>query len=91
MSLFVASFQGKTLAAWTFNDVYHWVNSFGENYATYAERFKKEKIDGYGLYTYVGNESLIELGVGNEDHRRKILDGIEQLKKKIVPTNTDIT
>jgi hypothetical protein len=81
LSLFLALFQGKNLATWTVNDVYHWVNSFGENYATYAERFNKEKIDGYGLYRLVFNKTLIEFGVGNEDHRRKILDGIEQLKK----------
>jgi hypothetical protein len=60
---------------------YHWIHTFGENYATYAERFNKEKIDGYGLYRLVFNKTLIEFGVGNEDHRRKILDGIEQLKK----------
>ncbi len=81
MSLFVALFQGKILATWTFDDVYQWIYSFGEKYTIYAERFKKEKIDGYGLYRYVGNETLIKFGVANEDHRRKILDGIEQLKK----------
>jgi hypothetical protein len=81
LSLFVALFQGKNLGAWTFDDVYHWIYSFGENYAIYAESFKKKKIDGFGLYTYVRNETLTDLGVTNEDHRRKILDGIQQLKK----------
>jgi len=84
LSLFLELFQGKTLATLTINDVYQWIYSFGENYATYAERFKKEKIDGYGLYRYVGNENLIKFGVANEDHRRKILDGIQQLKKDLL-------
>ncbi len=69
---------------WTINDVCHWVQSFGENYSTYVDKFRKDFIDGFRLYNFIDEKVLIEYGVKNEDHRKNILDAIQQLRKDFI-------
>ncbi|UJR17908.1 hypothetical protein I4U23_004807 [Adineta vaga] len=77
-------YQGGNLAKWTNSDVCYWIESFGINYKSYVERFRKEKIDGFGLFSYVGLNTLIEFGIRNEEHQKKILDGIQALKARLL-------
>jgi len=69
--------------AWKVNDVCQWIQSFGENYEIYVASFKKDFIDGYRLCRFVDDKTLIDYGIKNEDHRQKILSGIEQLRKNL--------
>ena len=80
-SFCLALYQGKNLATWTKNDVHCWIQSLGENYTIYSERFKKESVDGYHLFNFFNIYTLIKFGITNEEHQQKILDGIQQLKK----------
>jgi hypothetical protein len=66
---------------WSVNDVCQWIHSFGDNYAIYVDSFKKDHTDGFRLYSFLNDKTLIDFGVNNEAHRQRILDGIQQLKK----------
>ncbi|CAF1576025.1 unnamed protein product [Adineta ricciae] len=76
-------YQGPNLACWTEHDVYYWIDSMGPAYKTYAERFQAERVDGYGLFRYVGEKLLLEFGIYNEEHKNKILTGIATLKSRL--------
>ena len=84
-SLFiVASNLNKNLLLWTVKDVGFWVESFGKNYWNYADRFREDYIDGFRLYNFINDDVLIQYGVKNEDHRRQILNTIQQLRKEFL-------
>jgi hypothetical protein len=83
LSVFTALYQGKNLAKWTNSDVCYWIESLGMNFKSYADRFRKEGIDGYGIFSYVGKRTLNEFGIYNEEHQQKILDGIQTLKSRL--------
>ena len=55
----------------------------GPDYKSYAERFRAERVDGYGLFRYVSEKLLIEFGIYNEEHKNKILTGIATLKSRL--------
>jgi hypothetical protein len=76
-----ASNLNKNLLFWKIDDVCHWVESFGENYSIYANSFRKDVIDGFRLYNFVDNNILIGYGIKNGDHRQRILDAIQKLRR----------
>jgi hypothetical protein len=66
-------------------------STFGENYLTYVNSFRKDFIDGFRLYNFIDDKVLIEYGVKKEDHRQKILDAIQQLRKAFLNERTGIS
>ncbi|CAF4455813.1 unnamed protein product [Adineta steineri] len=68
------------MATWNDNDIYEWLQSLGGDYKVYADRFKKEKVDGFQLFMYFNRYTLLKLGITNENHQQKILDDIQRLK-----------
>ncbi len=79
-SFFVGLYLSKKINS--VDDVYEWFLSLDNDYVTYADIFKKRNIDGYWLLNQIDDGRLITYGVENQDHRRRILDGIEKLREK---------
>ncbi|CAF1132603.1 unnamed protein product [Adineta steineri] len=75
-----SSNRRNNMATWNDNDIYEWLQSLGGDYKVYADRFKKEKVDGFQLFMYFNRYTLIKLGITNENHQQKILDDIQRLK-----------
>ncbi|CAF3691247.1 unnamed protein product, partial [Adineta steineri] len=63
----------------TRSGVDEWLMSLGTEYKQYVPCFGEHLIDGFWLLNYVNKESLIKYEVSNEEHRKKILDGIQLL------------
>ncbi|CAF4257633.1 unnamed protein product, partial [Adineta steineri] len=63
----------------TRSGVDEWLMSLGTEYKQYVPCFEEHLIDGFWLLNYVNKESLIKYEVTNEEHRKKILDGIQLL------------
>jgi hypothetical protein len=83
LSTFLAFNRGQILFSWTEDDVCDWLQSFGENYVVYGDSFRKDHVDGFRLWRCVNHKELIDYGVNNENHRQRILDGIEKLKQNL--------
>ncbi|CAF3861187.1 unnamed protein product, partial [Adineta steineri] len=75
-----SSNRRNNMATWNDNDIYEWLQSLGGDYKVYADRFKKEKVDGFQLFMYFNRYTLLKLGITNENHQQKILDDIQRLK-----------
>jgi hypothetical protein len=84
LSIFLAPNLQRGLYTWTVDDVCDWVQSFGENYVVYGNSFRKDYVDGFRLWRCMSHKVLIGYGIDNENHRQRIIDGIEQLEKKFV-------
>lgn len=48
----------------------------------YADIFKNKDIDGYWLLNQVDNDYLVKIRIDNENHRKFILNEIQQLKQQ---------
>jgi len=62
--------------------VCNWLKDLGKEYHKYVSIFEEHMIDGFWLHNYVNEECLIKYEIKNEQHRKKILSGIEELKKQ---------
>ena len=79
--LFSVYFWSENLATWSFNEVIEWIQSLGEDYRVYTNIFKQDNVDGYCLYRCINDIILSRYGITNQEHQRKILSGIAELKQ----------
>jgi hypothetical protein len=77
---FIAGYAVESLARC--EGVCNWLKDFGPEYHRYVSIFEGHMIDGFWLLNYVNEESLIKYEIKNEHHRKRILSGIEELKKQ---------
>ncbi len=77
----------------TCKDVCKWLRTLGNDYTAYKTIFTRHNIDGYWLLNQVNDKNLREYGIVRDDHRRAILDKVDDLKRTqckvtVVPEKT---
>ncbi|CAF0906519.1 unnamed protein product [Rotaria sordida] len=73
----------------TCEDVCFWIASLGEEYVRYAPNFKKNNVDGFQLLHVVDQNKLIQYGVQNTMHQRRILDVSKYIRCENLATDKD--
>ena len=79
--LFSVYFRSHNLATRSFNEINEWIQSLGEDCRAYTNIFKQDNVDGYCLYRCINDIILSRYGITNQEHQRKILSGIAELKE----------